>query len=145
MKRLTYSKSPLPRIDKGKYIPIDKLIVYFDAKGIETEIPNGKGYETSEKLSVAFYLYKDKLQFYSIRHRDVLADKLLPTSTNDMIEYEKIDFGSLWPNQSCDRNYYDFKTLNFPKEKWYDNYIVCEWEKPDFEEKLKVDGYYDKL
>jgi hypothetical protein len=143
--KLTYSNSPLPKIYKGKYIPIDKLILYFDAKGTETEIANGKRYETFEKLSVAFYLYKNRLQFYSIRHRDTKADILLNSSTKDVVDYEKVQFGNLWPNQFCDRSYYDYKTLNFPKEKWLYNESDCEWEKPDFENKLKADGYYERL
>lgn len=143
--RLSYTNSPLPRKYKGKYIPIDKLILYFDAKGTETEIANGKRYETFEKLSVAFYFYKDRLQFYSIRHRDAKADILLNSSTKDVVDYEKVQFGNLWPNQFCDRNFYDFKTLNLPKEKWHYSDSDCEWEKSDFENKLKANGYYKKL
>lgn len=56
--RLTYNP-PLPRVYKGKYIPIDRMVMYFDAKGITKEIPNGKVYENFERLSFAFYLYPD--------------------------------------------------------------------------------------
>lgn len=143
--KLTYSKNPIPRKFKKNYLPVDRLILYFDAKGRVTELPNGKRHETFEKLSVTFYMYKDKLQFYSIRHRDAEADKLLDTSTEDVIEFEKISFGSMWPNQQCDRNFYDFKTLNLPKEKWFNSHIECEWEKPDFEKVLKDNGYYERL
>jgi hypothetical protein len=143
--RLTYSKEPLARKHNGKYIPIDKLILYFDAKGTVTELPNAKKYETFERLSVGFYLYRDKLQFYSINHEDVEARKLLETSTKDVVESEKIHFGWLWPNQSCDRNFYDFTVLKLAKEKWYSRSIDCEWEKDNFKKVLRKDGYFKLL
>jgi hypothetical protein len=141
--RLTYTNNPLPKMYKDKYIPIDKLISYFDAIGTETEIPNGKKYETFEKLSVTFYLYKNRIQFFAIRHRDTKVDKLLNTSTIDVIKYEKIHFGSMWPNQGCDRDFYDHTVLKVNKP--YSKVFPCEWHEASFEKKLKEDGYYELL
>lgn len=145
-KRLTYN-IPVPRIYKGKYIPIDKLVMYFDAKGEEKKLPNGTIYTNHEKVAVTFFIYKGILRFYSIWHYNAREDKLEIDSTPDVIEFYKIDQGAFWPHQGCDYKYYDAKVLKLPGQEWYTDFASdsCDWEKPNFEEKLKSDGYYDRL
>jgi hypothetical protein len=142
--RLSFTNKPLPKKYKGNYIRIDKLIKYFDAIGTETEIPNGKKYETFERLAVTFYLYKNRIQFYSIYNEDVTLKKMIEkNSTKDVLDDVKKEYGSFWPNQGCDRDFYDHTVLKVNKP--YDKNFPCEWHEASFEKKLKEDGYYELL
>jgi hypothetical protein len=145
-KRINISP-PLPKFHNGGYIPIDRIVVYFDGKGEEKQIPNGSIYRSYEKLAVTFFIHKSIIQFYSIYHYNAVKNLLELDSTPDSIEYYKIRESFFWPHQGCDVKYYDSKVLKVPEDELNYDFASknCDWEKPNFEEKLKADGYYDRL
>lgn len=149
--RLTYDPI-LPKKHLGHYYPVDKFLLYFGGKGTTIENPGFREHITMENLSVSFFLYKDKLQFYSIKNRQRGKGKLAGPSTPDIIEFAEIEKGAHWPYQECDRYYYEAIVLKLPQKDRISylpdkelNGYDCDFAIPNLEEDLKADGYYDRL
>jgi hypothetical protein len=142
-------KPILPKLyRKGRYRPVDKIIMYFDGETDVNQLEGATEYKTKRTKKIVLFLYQGIVQFYSIGilHNNERWE-IDPASTKDVKEFGTPD----WPYVSCDRKFYETKILGWnPKEHLHPHYItahdqLCYWEEPEFEKKLKKSGYYELL
>lgn len=136
---------PFPARYFGHYYPVDKLIVYNGADvGVVRE--NGfTSYTNRGRLTVAFYFYRGVVKYFSINSRVRTPEgryEYGPYTTPDVLADE---FAANWPDAVAYGRYYEVEVLGVP-ESWA-NYSWRErfYEEPGFEEKLRADGYYERV
>ncbi|XDD44508.1 hypothetical protein AB3N58_17240 [Leptospira sp. WS60.C2] len=152
---ITYKDNFLPRRINGVFYPIDHIIVFFGTKSSKKEFKlNGAEISktrTKEGQSVTLFFYRDILIDYSI-HQYLFLDPnssditLGENSTKDMrAKFKENNYFNLaWPSEYCDRKFYFYKHARpneFSESSLKED---CNWEKADFEEQLKAEGYYKR-
>jgi hypothetical protein len=145
--RISFNPTLPKMYRKGKYRPVDKIIMYSAGDTEVSKDDGGITYRTKKVKNLVLYIFKGVVQFYSIgiRNNNELWE-VDSASTTDIKEYGTSD----WPYVSCDRKYYETKILHWDPKKHPWHFIpkekeTCYWEEPDFEKKLKRSGYYELL
>lgn len=73
--RFSYDRVLPKRIISSKYIPVSKMVIFNGGNSIITREANSIRYFTSERMTVAFYFYRDRLIYKTIIHTDIVEGK----------------------------------------------------------------------
>ena len=127
------------------YYPVDKMILYRGADVGVIEERGMRSYTNRGTTAIAFYFHRGVVKWYSIYQRVRNEDGTYSYTKYTTPDALEADDGNYWPYAECFIKFYELHVLCMPPSWSNEASSNCPFDKPDFEDKLRADGYYARL
>ena len=127
------------------YYPVDKMLLYRGADVGVAEERGMRSYTNRGATAIAFFFYKGVVRWFSVYQRMRNEDgtySYTEYTTPDVLESSAATY---WPYSSCFLKFYEMHVLCMPGSLANHSSFDCPFDEPDFEDKLRADGYYQRL
>jgi len=140
---------PFPYPYRGHYYPVDLRILYRGATAYVEQRDSITSYVAGEHQYLGLYFFRGKLKFYSLHYeaRDPQRNRLVLSreSTAEMADWSNRS-AELVPYAGCVAYHYETRVLGqSPKRADNAGSHSCPIDAPDFEQRLREDGYFERL
>ncbi|TGM74280.1 hypothetical protein EHR01_12320 [Leptospira mtsangambouensis] len=137
--RFSFNRVLPKRISYLNYIPIDKMVNFNGGNSTIIRNSNSISYHTSERMTAAFYFYKNRLIYKTIIHTDNIGGKtiFLPLTSKEVLKAQPYTPKSLdttneisGMNYWHDAKYYGFvngyliENINAEGKKYYSSNVI---------------------